>query len=691
MHKMWALTGSFMGRLVICLLLSAIIPTVLVGYFSFTTAKAGLEKFVLDELASSRNRVKENLTAYLKTAFNNADFLAQTSPVKAAYQWLSSMEQEIRANEGPQNKGTAEHFAQELNAGVPMMAVLFRTWMEKYEAENNYQDLLIILGKDQGRLVYSFRNPVKTVQNLSHDPLSRTSLARLWQRIQSTKKPAIVDFTYFGAPVNSVVSFIGVPVFLAGDFSGILVLQIGQERIDEIVRSAGWRGNTGDAFIVGEDYLLRSNARDAPTSILQKKMEIKSSKDAFQNKEGVGIDTSYGTSPALVAWSKVGLKEQSDLGADFDWAVITKIDAVEALDPVSVLRNRVVWIGCIIGIIAALGGFLMARSLSKPVSALASIANDVNRGDLTIDIPKLSKIKEIGELGDAFRTMIGGLRNQTASVIQGINVLRQAASEISTTVSQVASGATETLAAITQTSATMEQFRQGAQLAGDKGKNMAQMAKKASEMSTTGNKATEDTRLRMNIIREQMDSIRETVLELSGRAQAIENIMSTVQDLADQSHLLAVNASIEAARAGEHGKGFSVVAQEIKALADQSKGATQQIKTILEDTRNRINSVVISTEQGSKEVQTGVDQANIAETAIQNLSVSVFDASQIASIIEATSEQQAVGVSQVSDAMSNINQAMREISNRAGELEGAVGKLSNLGTSLQELTVRYKV
>src|SRR5208283_131969 len=107
------------------------------------------------------------------------------------------------------------------------------------------------------------------------------------------------------------------------------------------------------------------------------------------------------------------------------------------------------------------------------------------------------------------------------------------------------------------------------------------------------NKATEDTRLRINIIREQMDSIRETVLELSERAQAIENIMSTVQDLADQSHLLAVNASIEAARAGEYGKGFSVVAQEIKALADQSKGSTGQIKTILDDIRRRINSVVI--------------------------------------------------------------------------------------------------
>ena len=508
MKQIRALTGSFMGRLVICLLLSAIIPTVLVGYFSFITAKAGLEKFVLDELASSRNRAQENLIAYLKTAVNNADFLAQTSAVKAAYEWLSSMEQKIRDEEGSQNKGTSENLAQEMNTGLPMMAMLFKTWMEKYGTENNYQDLLVILGKDQGHLVYSFRNPLKTVQNLSHDPLSRTSLARLWQKIQGTKKPAIVDFTYFGAPVNSVVSFIGVPVFSTGDFSGILVLQIGPERIDEIVRSAGWRGNTGDAFIVGEDYLLRSDARDAPASILKIKKDTWSSKEAFQNKEGVGMDTSYGRAPALVAWSKVGLKEQNDLGADFDWAIITKIDAEEALDPVSVLRNRVVLIGCIIGIIAALGGFLMARNLSKPISALASIANEVNSGDLTIDIPK-SKIKEIRELADAFRTMIQGLRNQTARVIEGVNILAQASSEISSTVSQVVSSTTETLAAITQTSTTVEEFRQGAQLAGDKGRNMAQMAKKALEMSTTGNKATEDTRLRINIIREQMDSIRQ--------------------------------------------------------------------------------------------------------------------------------------------------------------------------------------
>ena len=356
MKQVWAVTGSFMGRLVICLLMAALVPTVLVGYFSFITAKKGLEKSVLEELASSRNRVQQSIAAYLKTAVNNVDFLAQTTTVKAGYQWLSSMEQEIRNQEGSPNEGSSKNIVRDLSVGLPLMSAFFKTWMEKYGAENNYQDLLVISGKDQGFLVYSFRNPVKTAQNLARNPLSSTSLARLWQKIKSAKKPAIVDFTYFGAPVNSVVAFVAAPVFAEGEFSGILVLQIGLDRIDEMLRSAGWRGNSGDAFIVGEDYLLRSNARGAPKSTLRKEMDTRSSKEAFENKQGVGIETADGASPALVAWSKVGLKEQSNLGADFDWAIITKIDAVEAFEPVSLLRNRVIWIGCLIGIIATLGG-----------------------------------------------------------------------------------------------------------------------------------------------------------------------------------------------------------------------------------------------------------------------------------------------------------------------------------------------
>ena len=110
----------------------------------------------------------------------------------------------------------------------------------------------------------------------------------------------------------------------------------------------------------------------------------------------------------------------------------------------------------------------------------------------------------------------------------------------------------------------------------------------------------------MNLIKTQMESIGETVVRLSDQSRAIEDIIASVQDLADQSNLLAVNASIEAARAGDQGKGFAVVAHEIKTLADQSKEATEHIRTILDDTRKWVSAAVMATEQGGKAVEAGL-------------------------------------------------------------------------------------
>ena len=116
-----------------------------------------------------------------------------------------------------------------------------------------------------------------------------------------------------------------------------------------------------------------------------------------------------------------------------------------------------------------------------------------------------------------------------------------------------------------------------------------------------------------------MESIGETVVRLSQHSQSIEQIISTVQDIADQSNLLAVNASIEAARAGERGKGFAVVAHEIKSLADQSREATAQVREILEEIRKWISAVVMATEQGAKAVTSGLDQAASAGESIKVL------------------------------------------------------------------------
>lgn len=688
MKRTYLKINTFVSRLVMSMLLVSVLPTILIGYLSFSTAKSGLETLLLNELSSTRQRLQQDVTAFLVMTANNLAFVADTSAVKSAFQAL------VLLTESAPQTGSSED--KDLDLGkraaqaTPYLELLLKAWMEKYSSENEYQDVLAVVGRNQG-YVFSMKDTANLLKKLDEEPFRGSSLAALWEKVKSTQKPAVVDFSYLREPINATVAFVGVPVIAEGEFAGMLCVQMGPEYIGKVLHSLGLKGETGDAFLLGEDLLPRSEIRGASAALLQKKIDIKPAREAFQNISGTGITTDLGDQPVLISWSKIGLKENKRLGADFDWAVFTKIDAEEALRPISTLKARIIMIGSVIGILAVLTGFVISRNLAKPVSTLAGVARDINRGDLTIEVPKLGGGIEIGELGSAFGEMIQGMRNQTTRIAEGISILRNVASEISSAVSQVVSSTAETSTAVTQTTTTVEEVRQAAKMASEKGKNVADNAQRAADVSTTGIKATEDTRFRIQVIKEQMDTVRDTVIQLTEKTQAIENITETVQDLADQSNLLAVNASIEAARAGEQGKGFGVVSHEIKSLADQSKIATQQIRVMLNDTRQCVSSVAMATEQGAKEVESGVEQANVAGSAIQDLAKSVAEFAYTASIIEATGEQQSAGVDQVSLAMVSINTAMRHIADQASELESNVKKLTDLGAELHEITAGYKV
>ena len=195
----------------------------------------------------------------------------------------------------------------------------------------------------------------------------------------------------------------------------------------------------------------------------------------------------------------------------------------------------------------------------------------------------------------------------------------------------------------------------------------------------------------MDRIREQMETITQTVVRLSEQSQSIGGIIASVTDLADQSNLLAVNAAIEAARAGEQGKGFAVVAQEIKSLAEQSKQATAQVRGILSEVQKATGNAVMATEQGSKAVQAGVTQASRAGEAIQVLTETSSVAVQTSIQIVTSSNQQVVGMDQIGIAMENINQAGSQTAASTKQMEIAARDLHTLGEKLKELVAQFKV
>lgn len=334
--------------------------------------------------------------------------------------------------------------------------------------------------------------------------------------------------------------------------------------------------------------------------------------------------------------------------------------------------------------------YLLSGTIVRPFYEAEALVAAVTGGDLQARFDADSK-NEVGRLGNALNTMVDTLRSQTKEMVRGVAVLTSAASEIAATGAQLAENTGRTSGSVTETSATVEQVKQAASLVRKTARSVAESADQAVTVSGSGKQATEETINAMGLIQRQMESIRDTVLRLSDQSRHIEEIIEAVQDLAEQSNLLAVNASIEAARAGEQGRGFAVVAQEIKALADESRDATAQVRSILDETRKWVAAVVMATEQGGKAVEGGVAKSEEAGSAIHALSRSVGESAQAAQVIDSSSEQQIAGFQQVATAMLSIEEATRQNLDGASQLKSAAERLQELGGTLQQSVEGYRL
>ena len=406
-----------------------------------------------------------------------------------------------------------------------------------------------------------------------------------------------------------------------------------------------------------------------------------------------------------------------------------KLDADSTSNARSWVRNLI--IGSILtGVFLIAAGVLLARSISRPLKIITDAAQSIAEGDISVAVPAADGGDEIGTLARAFRQMVrtlqdlaaatqriaagdltGAVKPQSDKDVMAVAVakmlenlrtstrltqevavaLAAATTEILASVSQVAAGATETATAVNETATTVEEVKQTAHMATQRAKHVSDTAQKAVAVSRAGEKSVNQSIEGMDRIREQMEFIAESIVKLSEQSQAIGEIVSSVNDLAEQSNLLAVNASIEAARAGEHGKGFAVVAQEVKVLAEQSKQSTSQVRTILSDIQKATGGAVMAIEQGGKAVDVGVKQSTETGESIQALARTVSEAAQAAIQIADSSQQQLIGVDQVTFAMENIKQASLLNVESMRQVEISAQNLNEMGQRLKHMIGQYQV
>lgn len=349
----------------------------------------------------------------------------------------------------------------------------------------------------------------------------------------------------------------------------------------------------------------------------------------------------------------------------------------------------------VVGLGAALSGmvlsWLIGRQIVDPLAACATAAHEIAKGNLRIDPLTITSGDELGQLQMAFNGMLASLREiaqQSRSVCENLTL---AAAQILTSTQEQAAGTKQQAAAVQEITTTVEQINLSSKQVAERSRQVAGTAEAVATSGNAGLQAVRDATLGMEAIREQAETVAENIITLSERTQAVGEIIATVNDIAEQSNLVALNAAIEAADARESGRRFSVVANEIKNLADQAKEATSQVRGILEQTQKGINTSVMLTEEALKRVETGRERTNVSEQVIRQMANNIQESVHAFQQIVGATNQQQIGLEQVTQALHEIRQASQQTATTTGQLEKASVELARLGEQLAKTLEKYRL
>lgn len=611
-------------QLILALTMVGLIPFLIMGISSYMTSSESLETAAVDKLTMARDNKKHELQTYVNLIDGAMQMLGKSGDVNNMVNELVRWHNEynVQANGAFDITGKSE---------VQMVYSKYHEYFKDFIDKYKLYDLFIIC-KPHGHVMYSVAKKSDLGENLGSGKLRDSALAKAWRMAVSKNQTVFIDMEPYAPSNGAPAMFMATPIIDDnGNTKGIVAVQVGMEVINAIMTNRAGLGETGETYLVGSDYLMRSDSYLDPThhtvdasfkNPTLGSVKTEAAELAFKGESATRIITDYSGNPALSSFTLI----------DFfgvQWALLAEQEESEVFAAVNDLRNTAIIMGLVFTVLILGIALLLGNFVSKPI------------------------IRAVEQIRDGSAQIVTA-SNQIASSSQAL-----------------AEGSTTQASSVEEVSATVEEATSINTQNAEYTQEANNLAKDSTESAEVGNA--------------KIQNLMQSMEEITEASQQIAKIIKTIDEIAFQTNLLALNAAVEAARAGEHGLGFAVVADEVKNLAQRSATAAKETAGIIERAIELIkngNEISTSANVAFSEITTKVSKTS---QIIGEINVSIREQSdgmnQIASAmgqIDQVTQTNAATSEQAAAAAEELNAQSVMMMNSVADIAKLVGLDTNM-------------